>query len=276
MDRERPRQASGQAAVHPSALVDPGARLGSGVVVGPYAVVEAGAVIGAGTSIGAHCVIKSDVSVGEGNRLSVGVVLGEEPQHRAFVGERSFVRIGHRNIFREYVTVNRAYGEGEATEIGDDNYLMSYVHIGHNCRIATGAILTSGTKLAGHVLVEDRANLGGQVGVHQFVRFGRLVMVGGGSIVRQDVPPFVLAFGMPARAYGLNSIGLSRAGVPPVHRTMLKRAFMLLYRSGLAVKTALARVEAEVGDDAYVRELVTFIRASQRGIIRWAHEHDEE
>src|SRR5713101_1902118 len=188
MAQKRVKQAATNVTVHPTALVDPRATLGSGVVVEPYAIIEAGAAIGAGTSIGPHCVIKSLVSLGEGNRLSVGVVLGEEPQHRAFVGERSFVRIGHRNIFREYVTVNRAYGEDAATEIGDDNYLMSYVHIGHNCQITSGTIITSGAKLAGHVLVQDKANLGGQVGVHQFVRFGRLVMVGGGSIVRQDVP----------------------------------------------------------------------------------------
>jgi UDP-N-acetylglucosamine acyltransferase len=154
---------------------------------------------------------------------------------------------------------------------------MSYVHIGHNCQITSGTIITSGTKLAGHVIVEEKANLGGQVGVHQFVRFGRLVMVGGGSIVRQDVPPFVLAVGAPARAYGINAVGLSRAGVPLKHRTTLKRAFSLLYRSGLAVSTALSRMETELGEDPYVRDMVKFIRASEkRGIIRWAHEHDAE
>ena len=221
--------------------------------------------------------MKSGVTLGQSNRLSVGVVLGEEPQHRRFAGERSFVRIGSENTFREYVTVNRGYGEGEITEIGDDNYLMSYVHIGHNCRITTGVTITSGAKLAGHVLVHEQANLGGQVGVHQFVRVGRLVMVGGGSVLRQDVPPFVLAFGVPAHAYGLNSVGLTRAGIPPVHRTMLKRAFMLLYRSRLGVSTALARMDAELGSDPYVREMIEFIRGGQeRGIIRWTKERDEE
>src|SRR5207244_1909722 len=222
------------------------------------------------TIIGPHSVVKSGVTLGQSNRLSVGVVLGEEPQHRRFAGERSFVRIGSENTFREYVTVNRGYGEGEITEIGDDNYLMSYVHIGHNCRITTGVTITSGAKLAGHVLVHEQANLGGQVGVHQFVRVGRLVMVGGGSVLRQDVPPFVLAFGVPAHAYGLNSVGLTRAGIPPVHRTMLKRAFMLLYRSRLGVSTALARMDAELGSDPYVREMIEFIRGRQeRGIDHW-------
>jgi len=268
---------SADVSIHPTALVHPGAQLGRGVTVGPYAVIEAGVVVGDGSAIGAHNVIRSGVTIGPENRFSVGVVLGEEPQHRRFAGEQSFVRIGSRNILREYVTVNRAYGEGESTEIGDENFLMSYVHIGHNCRIGNLVIITSGAELAGHVLVQDQANISGHVGVHQFVRMGRLVMVGGGSVVRQDVPPFVLAFGLPARAYGLNSVGLTRAGVPPVHRTMLKRAFMLLYRSRLAVSTAVSRMEAELADDPFVREMIEFIRGSQdRGIIRWAKDSDEE
>ncbi len=277
MDGDRTPLTSAAATVHPSALVHPEANLGRGVVVGPFTVIEAGAEVGERTVIDAHCVIKSGVTIGQDNRLSVGVVLGEEPQHRRFAGERSFVRIGNRNIVREYVTVNRAYGDGEITEVGDDTYLMSYVHIGHNCRISNGVVITSGAKLAGHVLVHEQANLGGQVGVHQFVRIGRLAMIGGGSIVRQDVPPFILASDAPAHAYGLNSVGLTRAGVPPVHRTMLKRAFMLLYRSRLGVSTALSRMEAELGSDPYAREMIEFIRSSQeRGIIRWSKEHDEE
>jgi UDP-N-acetylglucosamine acyltransferase len=262
--------------VHPTAVVHPGAHLGRGVVVGPYAVVEEGAVVGDGTVVGAHCVIRAGVTLGQDNRLSVGVVLGEDPQHRRYAGEATFVRIGDRNVLREYVTINRAYGEGQSTEIGNDNYLMSYVHIGHNCVIRNQVTLTSGTKLAGHALVDDQANLGGHVGVHQFVRIGRLVMVGGGSVVRQDVPPFVLAFGLPARAYGLNTVGLVRAGVPAVHRTMIKRAFTLLYRSGLTLSSALGRVEEELGDDPYVREMVEFIRGrSTRGIVRGARDGHE-
>src|SRR3989449_3887829 len=265
------------AAVPPSGVVHPEARLGRGVVGGPGVVIAAGAVLGDGTLIGPHCVIKSGVTMRQDNHLSAGVVLGEEPQHRRFAGERSFVRIGNGNTFREYVTVNRGYGEGESTEIGDDNYLMSYVHVGHNCRITSGVTVTSGAKLAGHVLVSEQANLGGQVGVHQFVRIGRLVMVGGGAVVRQDVPPFVLAFGGPGHAYGLNSVGLTRAGMPPVHRTMLKRAFMLLYRSRLGVSTAVPRMEAGLGTPPFVVEMIEFIRGSQeRGIIRWTKERDEE
>src|SRR3989442_7895285 len=164
---------STETTVHPSAVVHPEARLGRGVVVGPCVVIDAGAVAGAGPLIGPPCVNKSGGTIGQGNRLSVGVVLGEEPQHRRFAGERSFVRVGNGNTLREYVTVNRGYGEGEQTEIGDDNYLMSYVHIGHNCRITSRVTVTSGTKVAGHVLVSEQANLRGQVGGHQFARIGR-------------------------------------------------------------------------------------------------------
>src|SRR3989441_5478959 len=139
--------------VRAPAVVHPEARLGRGVVVGPCVVIDAGAVVGDGTLIGPHCVIKSGVTIGQGNRLSVGVVLGEEPQHRRFAGERSFVRIGNGNTFREYVTINRGDGEGENTEVGDDNYLMSYVHSGHNCRITSAVTVTTGPKLAGHGLV---------------------------------------------------------------------------------------------------------------------------
>jgi UDP-N-acetylglucosamine acyltransferase len=273
MSADRPVTSGAGVRAHPTALIHPGADVSAGVDVGPYAVIDRGVTIGAGTVVGAHCVIKDGVTIGRDNVLSVGVVLGEVPQHRKFSGERSFVRIGDRNIFREYVTINRAYGEGETTEIGNDNYLMSYAHVGHNCRVGDGVTMTSSAALAGHVLVSDRANLSGYVGVHQFVRIGRLVMVGGGSIVRQDIPPFVLATGNPARAYGLNTVGLTRLGVPAVHRTMLKRAFMILYRSRLAVSSAVRRMEAELGDDPYVRELIDFIRRSEkRGIIRWSRE----
>lgn len=273
MSSERSTPARSGVLVHPTAVVHPDAQLGAGVDVGPCAVIDREVTIGDGTVIGPHCVIKDGVTLGQENRLSVGVVLGEMPQHRKFGGERSCVRIGDRNVLREYVTINRAQGEGEITEIGNDNYLMSYAHVGHNCRVGDGVILTSGAELAGHVLVHDRANLSGHVGVHQFVRIGRLAMVGGGSMVRQDVPPFVLATGNPARANGLNTVGLTRGDVPAVHRTMLKRAFVLLYRSRLAVPTALARIEAELGDDPYVREMLEFIRGcEERGIIRWAQE----
>lgn len=273
MSGERSSTAS-SVTVHPAAIVHPAAELGRGVEVGPYAVIAADVVIGDGTVIGPHVVIERNVTIGHQNRLGVGVVVGGPPQHRGYAGERTFVRIGDRNVLGEYATVSRAYGEGEATEIGNENFLMSYVRVDHNCRIGDGVVLVSGAGLGGHVSIEDQAYVGGNVGVHQYVRIGRLAMVGAVSVVRQDVPPFVLVAGVPARAHALNTVGLQRAGVPPSHRAALKRAFTLLFGSGLAVSSAVKRMEAELGDDPFVQTMLEFIRGGshERGIVRWARE----
>jgi len=259
------------AAIHATAIIGADARLGERVEVGPYAIIAGGAVLGEGTVIGSHAVIGPDVVLGRDNRVGVGVVLGGTPQHRDYGGERTKVIIGDRNVFGEYTTVNRAYGEGESTIIGNDNFIMSYVHVAHNCRIGDNVVLVTGVGLGGHVFIDDLANVGGQATVHQFARIGRLAMVGGTSALRQDVPPFVLAAGWPARAFALNTVGLVRAVVPPVHRAALKRAFVILYRSGLSVSRALARLEAEWGTDPFVAELIAFIRSGshKRGIVRW-------
>lgn len=264
---------AGEVEIHPTAVVHPTAHLGRGVRIGPYAVIDANTTIGDGTTVGAHVVIHPDATIGRENLLDVGVVIGCGPLHKGYKGERTFVRIGDNNMFREYVTIERGYGEGTTTEIGDRNFLMTSAHVGHNARIGNDAVITCGALLGGFVIIEDQANLSGNVGVHQFVRVGRLAMVGGVSMIRQDVPPFVLISGNPARAHGLNTVGLQRAGVGAVHRTALKRAFVILYRSGLSVPTALARMDAELGGDAYVQAMIAFIRASEkRGIVRWAKE----
>lgn len=264
----------GHPAIHPTAVIDAGARLGMGVEVGPYVVIEEDVAIGDGTVIGPHAVIHRGVALGRDNRLGAGVVVGGDPQHRQYGGERTHVRIGDRNLFGEYASVSRAYGAGETTVIGDDNFVMSFVRIAHNCRIGNNVVLVSGLGLAGHVSIDDQAYVGGQAGLHQFVRVGRLAMVGGMSLVRQDIPPFVLAAGSPARAYSLNTVGLVRAAVPPVQRTVLKRAFAILYRSGLSVRRALARLEADYGTDPMVEELIAFIRGGdhKRGIVRWTRD----
>lgn len=265
--------ATGEIRIHPTAIIDPTARLDGGVEVGPYAVIGANVEIGSGTVIGPHVVIHHDVAIGRDNLLDVGVVIGCTPLHRAYKGERTFVRIGDANLLREHVTVERGFSEGSHTVIGDRNFIMTNVHVGHNAAIGNEVVLTCGALLAGYTVIEDQANLSGNVGVHQYVRIGRLVMVGGVSMVRQDVPPFVLISGNPARAHGLNTVGMVRAAIPPAHRTALKRAFVLLFRTGLAVPTALERMESELGGDPYVRAMIDFVRAShQRGIVRWAKE----
>lgn len=264
----------GAATIHPAAAIHPRAELGPGVEVEAYAVIGPGVLVGEGTVIGPHAVIGPDVVLGRGNRLGAGVVIGAMPQHRQYGGERSFVRIGDHNIFGEYATVSRGYGEGTATEIGDRTYVMSYVRVDHNCRIGNDVTITSGAGLGGFVVVEDQAYVGGNGGVHQFVRVGRLSIIGAVSMVRQDVPPFVMAAGVPARAHGLNVVGLRRAGIPDAHRRALKRAFTLLYRSRLPVSRAVQQMEDELGGDPYVRVMIEFIRggAHERGIIRWSRE----
>lgn len=257
--------------IHPTAVVDPTAELGPGVIVGPFAVVGARAVIGAGTTLGAHAVVEPGVVVGRDNTLGVGVALGCRPQHRQYRGEPSGLIVGDRNIFGDYASVSRGFGEGTATEIGSDGYIMSYVRIDHNCRVGDGVTITSGAGLAGYAQVDDGAYVGGNGGLHQFVRVGRLAMIGAVSLVRQDVPPYVLAAGVPARAHALNVVGLRRAGVPQPHRRALRRAFSLLYLRGLTFPAAVEAMAAELGDDPYVAHMLAFLRsgAHGRGFVRW-------
>lgn len=260
--------------IHPTAQIDPSAELESGVAVGPFTVIGPRVRIGEGTVLGAHVVVEPDVALGRGNLIAPGVVIGCRPQHRGYRGERSYVRVGDRNIFGEYATVSRGYGEETATEIGDESYIMSYVRVDHNCRIGSRVTLTSGVGLGGFVSVDDQAYVGGNSGIHQFVRIGRLGMVGAVSMVRQDVPPYMLVAGTPARAHALNVVGLGRAGVAPAHRRALKQAFTLLFRSGLTVSRAMERLEADLGADPFVAEVIAFVRSGshERGIVRWAGE----
>lgn len=264
--------------IHPTAVIDPSADLDDGVEVGPYAVIGPRVTVGSGTTVGPHAVLVSDVRVGRDNQIDAGAAIGGAPQHRKYAGERAAVRIGDRNVIREYVTIHRGFGEGTVTEIGDDNILMVSVHVGHNCRIGNGAVIVNGSMLAGFVEIGDQANISGLVGVHQFVRIGRLAMVGPVSIVRQDVPPFIVTAGSPARAYGLNTVGLTRAGVPTPHRDALKQAFVLLYRQRLALPTALAHIGAELGADPFVREMVAFLISGthRRGIVPWSRRAESD
>ena len=272
MDAER--TPSGPPRIHPTAVVHRTAEIGHGVVIGPMAVVGAGAVIGAGTVLDAHAVIEPGVTVGRDNVLGVGVVLGCRPQHRKFNDEPSTLVVGERNIFGEYATVSRGFGAGTTTEIGNDGYIMSYVRVDHNCRIGDAVTITSGAGLGGHVSVDDGAYVGGNGGVHQFVRIGRMAMIGAVSMVRQDVPPYVLASGMPARAHSLNVVGLRRAGIAQASRRALRHAFSLLYMRGLTVSAAVDAIAAEAGEDPYVTHLLAFLKggAHHRGIVRWTRE----
>jgi len=246
--------------VHPTAVVDPSAELGSGVEIGPFCLIGPGVVIGDGTHLDSHVVLHQWTRLGANCAIKSAAVLGGAPQDHKYKGERTFLNIGDNNVIREYVTIHRATGEGNCTEIGSDNLLMAYCHIGHNCKIGSGITMANMVGISGHVMVEDRVVFGGMVGVHQFVRIGRLAMVGGMSKVVQDVPPFAMADGHPARVYDLNVVGCRRAGMSASVRSGLKQAYKLLYRSDLNVSQAMEAIEAEVEPSPERDYLLEFVQ----------------
>jgi UDP-N-acetylglucosamine acyltransferase len=252
--------------IHPTAVVSPRAELAPDVRVGPYAVIEDEVVVKGGCEIGAHAVVKRFTTLGERNRVYEHATLGGEPQDVKFRGEPSRLVIGDDNLIREYVTVHRASGEGEATVLGSRNFLMVGVHVAHNCVLGDDNTLANGAALAGHIRVEDHVFFSSNVGAHQFVRFGRYAMVGGKSKVVQDVLPFFTTDGNPPRVRGLNTIGLRRGGFAPESRAALKRAYQVLFRARLPLQTALSALD-ESGDE-HVRHLARFIRDTRRGFTR--------
>ena len=254
--------------VHPTAIVSDQARLGSGVIVGPFSIIEAGAQIGDRCEIGSHVRITGSVRMGVGNRIFQGAVLGSPPQDLKFRGEDSLLVIGDGNVIREYATLNPATGAGEATRVGSGCLLMAYSHIAHNCEIGDQVILANSVNLAGHVLIEDFAIIGGLTPVHQFVRIGAHSFIGGGSRVPQDVPPYLRGAGNPMVMSGINAVGLQRRGFSEATLRSLRFAYRLLYRQQLNTTQALERIETELGDDPCIQRLVAFVRQSVRGITK--------
>ena len=230
--------------------------------------VDEGAEIGEGTKIWHFCHVMSGAKIGKNCRFFPSASIGSEPQDLKFKGEKSYVIIGDRSVFREFVTVSRATGEEEETRIGNDCLFQACTHVAHNCIIGNNVIMSNCAGLAGHVVVEDRVVIGGIAGVHQFVKIGRNSMIGGLAKVVQDIPPFVIADGQPARCIGLNSVGLSRAGIPENVRRELKKAFRLLYRSGLNLGQAIAEMEQELDSSEEVEHFLRFLRNADRGICR--------
>ncbi|HWP85110.1 MAG TPA: acyl-ACP--UDP-N-acetylglucosamine O-acyltransferase [Terriglobia bacterium] len=254
--------------IAPSAIVSPKARLGEGVYIGPFSIIEDEVEIGAGTRLDSHVVIKNYTTLGRDNHLHMGVVLGSDPEDKHFTGkDRSYLKVGDRNIFREHSTASRGTPPESTTTIGDDNYIMIGTHIAHNCRIGNGTVICNNCSLAGYVEVGDGAFLSGGVVVHQFSKIGRLAMIGGNTRVNLDVPPFLLTSEFHVAAHGLNLVGLRRAGLGAEAIRKLKAAYRLLYRSKLPLQEALERIEREVATEE-ARQLVAFIRASRRGICR--------
>lgn len=255
--------------IHPSAHVSPGAALADDVLVGPGAVIEDGVIIGAGSRVGHYAVLLPGTTVGQGVRIEVGAVLGGVPQDLKYKGGESGVSIGDRTIIREYVTVHRCVEAGAVTRVGADCMLMATSHVAHECNLGDRVMVANGVTLAGHVTVGDGAFISGSVMVHQFTQVGRLAMVGGASSVRQDLIPFCLADGHPARPMGLNRVGLQRAGFGTEQMRTLRSAYRVLFRSGLTLAVALDQLEALSGEGAELAsEIVALIQRSKRGIAR--------
>ena len=251
-------------AIHPTALVDPRARLGEGVTVDAYSIIGAEVVVGAGTTIGSHVVLEGRTTIGAACVMGHGVVIGTPPQDRKYAGEPTAVLIGDRTQLREYVTVHRATMARGTTVIGHDCLLMAYVHVAHDCAIGDGTVIANAVQLAGHVTIGRSVTIGGLTPIHQFVRIGDYAMVGGGSRVPQDVPPFMRAVGDPLRLVGVNTVGLTRAGLAPADRDALARASRLLFNSSRSRSEAL---EELAGAPAPVGQLVAFVTSSERGVV---------
>ena len=255
--------------IHPTAVIEAGAELGADVDVGPGAYVQAGASVGAGCHLGPYSVVYRSTTLGPRCRVHAHAVLGDWPQDLAFKNEESFLRVGADCVLREGVTLHRGTKPGSATVLGDGCFLMANSHVGHNCQLGPRVILANGVLLAGYVEVGAGAFLSGNVLVHQFTRVGRLAMLQGGSAVSKDVPPFCVTHGLSGNYVGgLNIVGLRRAGLTPEQRLELKRAFVLLYRSGLNVSQAVARIRQELPEGP-AWEFCAFIEASRRGICAY-------
>jgi len=255
--------------IHPQAIIDPSARLGENVHVGPFSVIGAGVEVGDGSWIGPHVVINGPTRIGRQNRIFQFASLGEAPQDLKYAGEPTRLEIGDRNIVREYCTFSRGtVAGGGLTHIGDDNLFMAYVHVAHDCHVGNKTVFANCASLAGHVSVGDYAILGGFTGIHQFCRVGAHCMTGIATITFKDVPPFILASGNTARPYGLNLRGLKRRGFSEAAIDALRRAYKIIYRSGLKLDQALERLDSMAQEHEEVRHLADFIRQSQRGIIR--------
>ena len=255
--------------IHSSAVIHPDVEIEDGAEVGPFTVIGEKVSIGKGTKVGAHVVIPGYTRIGENCRIFSFASVGEVPQDLKYQGEESWVIIGDNNIIREFVTIHRgtALGEGR-TVLGNNNFLMDYVHVAHDCHIGNNVILANGATLAGHIEIGDHAIIGGLSAIHQFVRIGAYAFIGGASGIPQDVVPYVSAVGNRARLFGLNLVGLKRHNFSEETIRNLKRAYRLLFRSGLRLQEATATIEEELGETPEVAHLLDFVRKSQRGILR--------
>ena len=251
------------------AVVDPAAEIDQGVEIGPFSIIGEGVRIASGTVVGPHVVIRGDTGIGHDNRIFQFASIGEDPQDKKYAGERTRLEIGNRNQIREFVTVHRGtVQDAGLTRIGDDNLLMAYAHVAHDCDIANHVIMANAASLGGHVQVDDWAILGGFSVVHQFCRIGAHSFAGMASVISKGVPPYVLVAGNPARARGINSEGLKRRGFDEAQIARIKQAYRILYNAGLMTTEAIARLESELSEWPETRLLLEFLSSSERSFTR--------
>lgn len=253
--------------IHPTAIISPDAEIAADVEIGAFAIVGEGCVIGAGSVIAPRATLERNVTLGRSVKVGMGSILGGAPQDLKYAGEETSVEIDEGTIIREYVTVNRGTSHSFKTTVGKNCLLMTYVHIGHDCRVGNSVILSNVVQLAGHVAIEDKAIISGLSAVHQFARVGRHAFIGGMSRVAKDIPPFLKAVGSPVKLYGLNTIGLQRSGMDEATILELKRAYRLLFRSDLNITQAIERAQSELDPLPEVQELLRFVEASERGVV---------
>jgi UDP-N-acetylglucosamine acyltransferase len=256
-------------AIHPTAVVDARARLGADVRVGPYTVIDGDVEVGDGTSVGAHCVVTGHTTIGRDNRIFHFCSIGEANQDKKYRGEPTRLVIGDRNTIREYCSLSRGtVQDGGVTVVGDDNWIMAYCHIAHDCRVGSDTVFANNATLAGHVHIGDHTVLGGFTGVHQFVKIGAHVMAGVSSVILQDIPPYVTVAGHPCAPHGINSEGLKRRGFSAGALAALKRAYKTLYKSGLTLADAKVELGKQAAETPEVQAMVDFLATSTRGIVR--------
>lgn len=252
------------ATIHPSAIIDPSAEIAEGVDIGPFCIIHANVKIGRGTKLHSSVVVGSWTEIGENNEFYPGAVVGVAPQDLRYSGERAYTKVGHRNVIREYVTIHRASDAEGLTSVGDDNLIMAYTHVAHNCILGNQIIIANSCGLAGHVEIEDMAVLGGMCGLHQFTRVGKLAMLGGMAQIRQDIPPFSMVDGQPARIFGMNIRGMQRRGINKDSRQALKGCYRLILQSGLNLTQALDSIRTSIDQTDEVRHLIRFLESPSK------------
>lgn len=255
--------------IHPTAIIDPEAKLSEGVSVGPYAIIGPGVIVGTGTQIGPHAVIKGPTRIGQNNKIFQFVSVGEDPQDKKYQGELTFLEIGDGNVIREYATIHRGTVQDKGiTVVGNGNLLMAYTHVAHDCCIGNNVIMANGASLAGHVRVDDYAILGGFSLVHQFCKIGQFSFSGMGSVISRDVLPYVMIGGTPTKPRGINNVGLERQGYSPEAIRQIRKAFKIIYKSGLKLDDALQKLTELSGEIAELNCMVEFLKQTDRSIIR--------